>query len=251
MAIFVTGDIHSEIYPRFNTKNFSAQKELTKDDIVIVCGDFGIPFVNNKTHEHALKELGKRPFTTAFIDGNHENFDILNSYPVEEWNGGKVHKLNDSVIHLMRSQVFNIQNHKFFTFGGAPSHDIQDGIIENDENMKQNVRRMQHQHKHFYRINHISWWKEEVASQEEFDEGIANLEKHNFKVDFILTHEAPQTIRRQMHYYDIDPQPMAEYLQNIKQRTGFKRWYFGHYHVNQPFYWDRTIAIYDNIEQIV
>lgn len=31
---------------------------------------------------------------------------MLEEYPVEIWNGGKVHRINDSVIHLMRGQVF-------------------------------------------------------------------------------------------------------------------------------------------------
>lgn len=250
MAIFVTGDIHSEIYPRFNTKNFSIQKDLTKDDYVIVCGDFGIPWFNDKTDEHMLKELQKRNFTTLFIDGNHENFDMLNNYPVEYWNGGKVHKLNDSVIHLMRGQVFTIENHTFFTFGGAPSHDIQDGIIENDENRQKTVKKFKQQGKHNFRINHVSWWKEEVATKDEFEEGFTQLQKHNFNVDFILTHEAPQSIRQQMHHTD-NKQPMADYLQEVKQRTEFKRWYFGHYHTDTPFYWDRAIAVYEDITQIV
>ena len=51
--------------------------------------------------------LEDRPFTTLFCEGNHENFDRLYSYPVEKWNGGNVHKIRPSVIHLMRGQVFN------------------------------------------------------------------------------------------------------------------------------------------------
>lgn len=33
---------------------------------------------------------------------SRENFNLLNSYPITKWCGGKVHKLNDSVYHLMR-----------------------------------------------------------------------------------------------------------------------------------------------------
>ena len=39
--IYVTGDIHSEP-DRFNTENFPEQKEMTRDDYVIICGDFGL-----------------------------------------------------------------------------------------------------------------------------------------------------------------------------------------------------------------
>ena len=249
MAVFVTGDIHSEIYPRLNTKNFPAQKELTKNDYVIVLGDFGIPRFNDNTDTYALKELRRRNFTTLFIDGNHENHDYLNSLPVEEWHGGNVHKLNDSVYHLMRGQVFDIDGYKFFTFGGARSHDISDGIIENDEQMKENVKHMKRLGKRYYRVNHISWWKEEMPNDDEFAEGMANLEKHNFEVDFILTHDAPTFIKPYMGLYQSDK--LSDYLQKIKMRTGYKRWYFGHVHQDRPFYIERCIAMYESIAQII
>lgn len=84
-------------------------------------------------------------FTTLFIDGNHEYFRTndyhiqqkeykyctgLMDLPVEEWHDGKVHKVSDSVIHLMRGQIFEINGLSFFTFGGARSHDIEDGILD-------------------------------------------------------------------------------------------------------------------------
>ena len=37
--IYITGDCHAE-FNRFSTKRFPAQKEMTKEDFVIVCGDF-------------------------------------------------------------------------------------------------------------------------------------------------------------------------------------------------------------------
>ena len=72
-----------------------------------------------------------------FVDGNHENYTRLyNDYPVEEWNGGKVHRIRDSVIHLMRGEIYDIDNKKIFVFGGAFSHDIQEGILDLDEEEK-------------------------------------------------------------------------------------------------------------------
>lgn len=58
---------------------------------------------------------------------NHENFDRLMAYPVEEWHGGKIQRIRPSVIHLMRGQVFELEEKKLFTFGGASSHDIDMG----------------------------------------------------------------------------------------------------------------------------
>lgn len=38
--IFITGDCHSD-FRRFNKESFPEQKEMNKDDSVIICGDFG------------------------------------------------------------------------------------------------------------------------------------------------------------------------------------------------------------------
>lgn len=250
MSVFLTGDIHGDIYPRFNTKNFPAQKELTKEDFVIVLGDFGIPWCNDITDHYHLKELEHRPWTTLFLDGNHENFDLLNQFPTETWNGGTVHRLNDSVLHLMRGQVFTLNGASFFTFGGAASHDIQDGILEpTDPAFHQKVKRLNREGKRFWRVNHVSWWKEEMPNQEEFQTGMANLEKHNFQTDFILTHCPPNTILSQMGYSNFDD--LSTYLQDVYQKTSFQRWYFGHMHTDQPFYWDRCIGMYETITQIL
>ena len=188
--IYITGDCHAN-FSRFSTDIFPEQKEMTKDDYVIICGDFG--GVWDKGEESPREKwdmnwLEDKPFTTLFVDGNHENFDRLYTYPVEEWHGGKVHKIRDSVIHLMRGQVYEIDGTKFFTFGGAASHDIQGGILEpEDPDFKAKKKELD---KGWlpYRINHISWWKEELPSEEEKQEGLKNLQKYHNEVDFIVTH---------------------------------------------------------------
>lgn len=113
--IYITGDCHSN-FERFNTRNFPEQKEMTKDDYVIICGDFG--GVWNKDGESKMETsvldwLDGKAFTTLFVDGNHENFDRLYAYPVEMWHGGKVHKIRPSVIHLMRGQIFELEEKRY------------------------------------------------------------------------------------------------------------------------------------------
>ena len=80
MAIYITGDIHSNP-ERLSNKNFKRQGllPLTKGDIVLLCGDFGLPWAMDKYDKHWLEWLSERPATVAFVDGNHENFDLLNN----------------------------------------------------------------------------------------------------------------------------------------------------------------------------
>lgn len=116
--IYITGDIHGDPR-RLSMECFPEQKEMTKDDYVIICGDFGLVWdqTENKNEKYWLNWLQNKPFTTLFVDGNHENHNRLDAMPVSEWNGGKVHFVQPNVIHLMRGQVFALQGQTYFTFG--------------------------------------------------------------------------------------------------------------------------------------
>ena len=113
--IYITGDTHSD-FTRFTEDQFPIQTEMTKNDYVIICGDFGGVWTfeeESSREKEVLDWLNNKNFTTLFVDGNHENFTRLyNDYPVEEWHGGKVHKIRDSVLHLMRGEIFDIDGKK-------------------------------------------------------------------------------------------------------------------------------------------
>ena len=122
--IYVTGDIHGEIdIHRLNSYQFPQQRHMGKGDYVVICGDFGCVWAGDQTDRYWLNWLEAKPFTTLFVDGNHENFPLLAAYPQRTWQGGLVHELRPSVLHLMRGQVFSLEGRRFFTMGGASSHD--------------------------------------------------------------------------------------------------------------------------------
>lgn len=153
MAIFITGDTHGD-FRRFKKEVFYEQAELTKRDYVICCGDLGGIWDGSAEEQGQLDWLENRPFTTLFVSGNHENFDLLAKYPTEEWHGGTVQRIRPSVIHLMRGQVYDIQGKTFFTMGGASSHDIQDGILEPDDPLFKKKCRQLDARGAMYRVNH-------------------------------------------------------------------------------------------------
>lgn len=77
--IYITGDIHGSP-ERLGVHSFYEQKEMTRDDVVIICGDFGIVWEESgesASERYWLKWLEDKPFTTVFVCGNHENFDRL------------------------------------------------------------------------------------------------------------------------------------------------------------------------------
>lgn len=251
--VFVTGDTHGDWMSRLRSDSFPEQKEMSKDDYVIVCGDFGI-WDNSKRENYNLDWLEDKTFTTLFVSGNHSNYDILDSSPVAEWHGGKVNLIRPSVVHLMRGQVFQIEDKFFFAFGGASSHDISAGILEpNDPEFKEKKKRLDKDPFALYRINHVSWWERELPSDEEMNEGLINLQRVGNKVDYIITHSPYTSLLRQMDgnsgLYNRDR--LTDYLQEVKQNVDFKHWLFGHMHVNQTFQWERSSCLYEQIIRIL
>lgn len=233
--IFITGDTHADFKHRFNTENFPEQKEMTKADYVIICGDFGgiWNFAEESKHEqHWLDWFESRNYTLLFIDGNHENFDRIRLYPQKEWHGGRVHEIRPHVLHLMRGQIFEIDGKSIFTFGGASSHDIQGGILDPDDpDFMEKRKRLNHGFLP-YRIKHYSWWEDELPSQAEMDEGIKNLKKHNNQVDFIVTHCCASSTQELLRHGVYKSDRLTDYFETIRQKVTFKKWFFGHYHDN-------------------
>ena len=230
--IYITGECHAD-FRKLNKENFPEQSEMTKDDYVIICGDFGGVWdgeQESKNEKWWMNWLEERSFTTLFVDGNHENFDRLSSYPVEQWHGGRVHKIRPSVIHLMRGQVFELEGRKFFTFGGAQSHDISDGILEPNEPKFKQKKKYLDARNGFYRVNHISWWAQELASDEEIEEAGRNLELQNWKVDYIVSHCAPISTQAMLGIHDVDV--TTTFLETVKSKCDYIYWFFGHYHDN-------------------
>ena len=249
--IFITGDCHQN-FGRFNASIFPEQNEMTKEDYVIICGDFGGVWSKDKesNEETMLMDwLDCKSYTTLFVDGNHENFDRLYKYPVEEWHGGKVHKIRPFVIHLMRGQIYNIDGISFFTFGGATSHDIDGGILEPDDPDFKKKRKELNKGILPYRINHISWWAQELPSEEEMEEGRRNLAAHNNAVDFIVTHCCSSSTQALLSGGLYKPDMLTKYLEEIKQRTKYKKWFFGHYHDNRNMNAEE-ILMYEQIIRI-
>ncbi|MCQ2556227.1 MAG: metallophosphoesterase, partial [Clostridia bacterium] len=102
--IFVIGDTHGTRDIK-KLKTLCQSEGLTYQDYVIIAGDAGIVW-QDITSEH-IEEYEKLGTNILFVDGNHEDFFSLSSYPVKHWKGGKIHRISTHIIHLMRGQIFN------------------------------------------------------------------------------------------------------------------------------------------------
>ncbi len=220
--LYVTGDTHGE-EGRFQYMDSAIEKTLKEGDKLFVCGDFGYISDDSYPERQFLRFLCEKPYQILFVDGNHENFDLINDYPVEEWCGGKVHVIRRNregvpkIIHLMRGQVFEIEGKKIFTLGGAYSIDK------------------------YMRTPHRTWFPQEMPTDDEMKEAIANLEKHGNKVDYILTHAAPEETMCIFHTYHPEEKPLNNFLEWVRENVEYKHWYMGHLHRDEDIWRHQTI----------
>ena len=208
MATFLKGDIHGNL---FEIIDFINRFNLGKNDNIIILGDCGIAWRKDKKdlaqNIKLWNECGNE-VKLYFIDGNHENFNILNSLPIENNMG----KIADNIYHLRRGQVYEFENKKILVCGGADSIDK------------------------YRRIENFTWWKEEAISQETIDDIPAG------HYDYVLTHCCPRSIFEKNKIYLSTLQFLDEnkinhnsedMLEQLKNKITFDHWFFGHYHINR------------------
>lgn len=214
--IYVTGDLHGDI-DRFKSK---AMRVLKKNDYLIVCGDFGFLWDGSKKEKSLLKWIGKRRYHVLFIDGTHDNLDLLADYPLAEWNGGQVREISGRLKYLCRGQVFRLEDSAVFAFGGGESKDS-----DHREG---------------------SWWSAELPTQEELETARTSLSRVDGHVDYIITHQCSRQIKTFLTMNDNDVNVLDTFFDEVRERCKYKRWFFGSYHINKVIP-PREVALYDAV----
>ena len=225
MALYVTGDTHGGLNMRkLESKRFPEWKKFTKNDYVVVMGDFGI--WQNKRAYNFLFWLEGKPFTTLFVEGNHEDYNFLKTFPDVDMFGGAVRKISDSIFQLKRGEVYTINGYKVFSFGGARSIDRSN------------------------RQEGVDWFPEEESTYEEEHNALNNLAKHNNQVDLIFAHTcARSTLDELAKVYPIylkDYDAQNRFLEEIKNTVDFKAFFFGHMHKDYRVN-EKELALYEKI----
>ena len=202
-------------------------KKLTKEDYLIIAGDAGIVWHGDRKDNYIKQWYEDKPWTTLFVDGNHENHHALAMYSVEEWNGGKGHRISDSILHLMRGEYYTINGKTFWVMGGADSTD-----------------------KLFRRVN-VSWWKEELPTHAELEYGLNNLKAHGMTVDYIITHDCSTSIQQVMYGRVDYPVELTNFFDHLEFDFGLKfgHWYFGHHHKDIQLD-EKHTCLYKNIVEL-
>lgn len=216
--IYVTGDTHGDI----NRFKDAQMKKLRGSDTLIICGDFGFIWDDSRKERSTLRKLASKNFSIAFVDGCHENFDLLEKYPVTDWNGGKVHMIAPNIVHLIRGQIYTIEGKQIFAFGGGHSQDYE------------------------FRREGEMWWQREQPSHDEIREAIQNLENVGNSVDYIITHEPPASLKDCLNVDVLQRLEVHAFFEDIIKVVDYKKWYFGKCHIDKhipiKFY-----AVFNNV----
>ena len=214
--LFVAGDLHGSLdIKKLTSKNWKEQRKLTEEDVLVQLGDFGNIW-SPETSRYYGEEmywrnwLGSKKYTFAFVDGNHENFHLLNQFPIVEKWGGSVHIIetdNKPLYHLIRGEVYNINGNKCIALGGAESQDKQ------------------------YRIEGISWWRQEVWTTNEVEYIVNQIIKHQ-DIEVVLAHTCPKYVADIMFDNIFKGNCTTGKDMNQLYDLGLKpsQWHFGHYH---------------------
>lgn len=227
--LFVTGDTHGGESQGFFKMKSSRTKHIGKGDVLIIAGDFGVLWKDEPDNEekNLIKWFLDKKYTICFLDGNHENFYRINNLKTVNMFDGEVGEyIKGKVYHLRRGQIYNINGKQIFTFGGGYSI---------DKNR---------------RVPNVSWWEEEIPTEEEWAKGFKVLEEQGNSIDYIITHECPSSISEQIYDFVIpNSQVVSNKLDLIYDRVKFKKWYCGHHHRDDVV--DNIQLLYRDILEIL
>lgn len=183
------------------------------DDLLIVLGDVGLRFRDtdeNRAFDEMFLSSKKK---IAFLDGNHENFDYIYSFPEEDWCGGRVHRLTENIVHLERGYIYGIDGKSFFVFGGC--------------NSSAKWRELG------------LWWSQEAPTEEELARAYSNLLVCGYKVDYVLTHKYEEGKGTRT-------EELLSLCRFIDEKVDFKHYYAGHWHTTRRVDEKHTF-VYDTI----
>lgn len=216
--IYFTGDTHGDL-SRFKT---SSAKKLKKGDTLIICGDFGFVWNDSKEEMSRIKWLSKRKYKILFVEGAHENFEMLDRYPKVDFCGGKARQISDNIYQLIRGEIFEIEGKKILAFGGGDDEELD--VMDFKESLD------------FVRL----------PSEEECEHARENLEKLEHAVDYIVTYDVGFKMRGFLEMESNCFNNLHAFLNEISTSCSFKKWFFGCFHMDRripPFYY----AVYENI----
>ena len=210
--IYVTGDTHGDI-GIFSERRLG---HLKKGDTLIITGDFGFIWDHSKSEMKNLKKLEKKKYDILFVEGAHENFELLKGYQEVPLHGGTARRIAENIYCLNRGELYSIEDKTVFALGGGlpPEADETEGAPS-------------------------------MPTDEELEYAVVNIEEQHRRVDLIITHEAPASVKRLIdrNAYIND---LNIFLDTVMHNTRYQKWYFGSLQEDRPLS-DQLICVFEEV----
>jgi hypothetical protein len=169
---------------------------------IVQVGDFAYGWPGSKPFKASRGYFSDEEMTIyndadkMWLDGNHENFDLL-EYDLGEWQPGWK--------YMPRGSLLEIDTFRMLFFGGASSIDKP------------------------MRTPHKSWWPQELITCGEINR---TIEKTSGPIDAIFSHEHPLSIPYAETRYNDKLFGISDkrLLEELKEYYKPDFWFFGHHH---------------------
>ena len=213
--IYVTGDIHGD-YDALNARQL---RQIKRGDKLIVTGDFGFIWDNSKTELKNFVRLTRKKFDILFVEGAHENFELLKQYGEVDLYCGKGYKLAHNIYCLKRGEVYRIDGKTVFALGGGLDPYAQD-LGESPS----------------------------MPTDEELKYAVESIQSHRRRVDLIVTHEAPASVKKLIDK-NASINDLNIFLDTVMHNTAYGKWYFGSLHEDRRVS-DQLICVFEEIHRV-
>lgn len=176
---------------------------------VVQLGDFGFIWDHLRTYEAINNAFAEADIQLIWIDGNHENFDLMLTLGIDP-NATEPVRTHSHITYIPRGVVFDLGGRKCMGFGGAYSIDK------------------------YRRVPGSSWWSQETIT----DEQVQRVVDNPTQVDVLFTHDVP-LLGPVLHSYmlqygyklDGDSKANRQRLERVIEAVRPLRIFHGHMHI--------------------
>lgn len=221
---WISGDKHSDFAP---IEKFCSEATLSAEtDAMILLGDVGLNYYRDFRDVVLKQHVAQLPMTFLSLHGNHEaRIETFPDYQPLQRYGATVYcdPRYPNQLFLRDGEIYTFGTLRALVIGGAYSMDK------------------------FLRLrNRWPWFEDEQPSAAIRARTEASLEAAHWEVDVVLSHTCPRSrvpmdaIRPELLEESIPDFSTEDWLETILQRLTFKRWYVGHFHlddVREPFHY--------------
>ena len=105
-----------------------------------------------------------------------------------------------------------------------------------------------------WRTEGLDWWPCELPSESEYDNARANLERNDWRVDYVISHTCATDMLSRTLWPDTgwnhpETDRLTGFFNELEEKLSYKRWYYGHFHRDRNLD-DRHTVLFEQVVRI-